>query len=59
MKTLGNQQNILGLLKKLSGLDPLKQLFWTELNYKRISKPLSRVVGARKPQPLLADDPLL
>jgi len=59
MKTLGNQQKILELLKKLSGLDPLKQLFWTELNYKRINKSLSRRNWGEKTTTALADDPLL
>jgi hypothetical protein len=30
------------LLHSLNGLDPLKQLFWTELNYERVNQTLSR-----------------
>ena len=36
------QQVVLDLLKGLRGLDPLKQLFWTELNYQRVNQPLSQ-----------------
>ena len=35
------QQNVLELLKALRGLEPLKQLFWRELNYQRVNQPLS------------------
>jgi hypothetical protein len=27
------QQSVLDLLRNLRGLEPLKQLFWSELNY--------------------------
>ena len=30
------QQNVLDLLKGLRGIEPLKQLFWSELNYQRV-----------------------
>lgn len=36
------QQNVLELLKDLSGIEPLKELFWAELNYQRVNQPLSR-----------------
>lgn len=29
------------LLAHLKGLEPLKQLFWSELNYERVDQPLS------------------
>ncbi len=36
------QESVLQLLKNLKGLEPLKKLFWSELNYERINTPLSR-----------------
>jgi aminoglycoside N3'-acetyltransferase len=53
------QQVILDLLKGLRGLNPLKQLFWTELNYQRINQPLSRRGWSETAANALADDPLL
>ncbi|GAJ08927.1 unnamed protein product [marine sediment metagenome] len=32
------QQAIIDILKNLRGLEPLKQLFWSELNYQRVYK---------------------
>ena len=32
---LNHQETIFNLLKNFQGLDPLKELFWTELNYDR------------------------
>ncbi|MGO8749506.1 MAG: Eco57I restriction-modification methylase domain-containing protein, partial [Thermoguttaceae bacterium] len=45
--------------KGLRGLDPLKQLFWTELNYQRVNQPLSRRGWSETAADALADDPLL
>ena len=53
------QQVVLDLLKGLRGLDPLKQLFWTELNYQRVNQPLSRRGWSETAADALADDPLL
>ncbi|MGO8744437.1 MAG: hypothetical protein ACLQNE_00475, partial [Thermoguttaceae bacterium] len=53
------QQVVLDLLKGLRGLDPLKQLFWTELNYGRVNQPLSRRGWSETAADALADDPLL
>ena len=36
------QQTVLELLKNLRGLDSLKELFWSELNYERVNQPLPR-----------------
>jgi hypothetical protein len=33
------KQTVLKLLEQLRGLDALKELFWTELNYERENKP--------------------
>jgi 3-methyladenine DNA glycosylase Mpg len=40
MPAIDRQQAILDLLKNLKGLDPLKQLFWSQLNYERVNTPL-------------------
>lgn len=50
---------ILGLLQDLKGLEPLKQLFWTELNYSRINQPISRQGWPDTHKDLLAEDPIL
>jgi hypothetical protein len=53
------QQAILDLLKNLHGLDPLKQLIWSELNYERINQPLSRRDWSASAHSPLVDDPVL
>jgi hypothetical protein len=35
------QQTVLDLLRNLRGLEPLKELFWSELNYERVNEPLT------------------
>jgi hypothetical protein len=54
------QARVLGLLRDFRGLEPLKQLFWSELNYERVAEPLPR---GRWPSRLAAEalpeDPLL
>lgn len=53
------QQTILDLLKNLKGLEPLKQLFWSELNYERVNQPLSRRGWSDAASTGLTDDPVL
>ena len=53
------QQSVLNLLKNLRGLDPLKQLFWSELNYERVNQPLSRRGWTDTAANILAEDPIL
>ncbi|MCU0782839.1 MAG: Eco57I restriction-modification methylase domain-containing protein [Verrucomicrobia bacterium] len=53
------QQNVLDLLKGLRGLEPLKKLFWSELNYQRVNQPLSRRGWTELASNALADDPVL
>ena len=53
------QQNVLDLLKGLRGLEPLKKLFWSELNYQRINQPLSRRGWTESANKALTDDPVL
>ena len=47
------------MLKGLKGLEPLKQLFWSELNYQRVNQPLSRRGWTESAHDALADDPVL
>ena len=53
------QQNVLDLLKGLRGIEPLKRLFWSELNYQRINQPLSRRGWTESASKTLTDDPVL
>jgi len=53
------QQNVLDLLKQLRGIEPLKQLFWSELNYQRVNQPLSRRGWTESASKALADDSVL
>ena len=53
------QQSVLDLLKGLRGIEPLKQLFWSELNYQRVNQPLSRRGWPESAGKALADDPVL
>ncbi len=53
------QQNVLDLLKELRGIEPLKQLFWSELNYQRVNQPLPRRGRTESASKALADDPVL
>ncbi len=50
---------MLELLKGLRGIEPLKQLFWSELNYQRVNEPLSRRGWTDSAAQALADDPIL
>jgi len=54
-----NRESVLGLLSGFRGAEPLKKLFWTELNYDRINTPLSRKGWSDAAVATLADDPLL
>ena len=53
------QEAILQLLKNFKGMEPLKKLFWTELNYERINQPLSRAGWSDSAAGALAEDPVL
>ncbi|MDA8077688.1 MAG: Eco57I restriction-modification methylase domain-containing protein [Nitrospiraceae bacterium] len=52
------QEVVFDLLKELRGLDPLKQLFWSELNYERVNQSLSRRGWTDTAAQALADDPV-
>jgi len=56
---LQRQQSVLNLLNNFQGVDPLKKLFWSELNYDRVNKSLSRRGWKENVANLLADDPVL
>jgi methylase of polypeptide subunit release factors len=56
---LQRQQSVLNLLKNFKGIDPLKKLFWTELNYDRVNESLSRRGWSENVAKLLAEDPVL
>src|SRR5882672_1553531 len=53
------QQSVLALLENLRGLEPLKELFWSELNYERVNEPLSRREWSDTAAKALAEDPVL
>jgi hypothetical protein len=53
------EQSVLELLKDLRGLEPLKKLFWSELNYDRINQPLSRRGWSQTAANILVEDPVL
>jgi type I restriction-modification system DNA methylase subunit len=53
------QQAVLDILRNLRGLEPLKQLFWSELNYDRVNQPLSRHGWSDTAAKALAEDPIL
>src|SRR5437879_2106062 len=53
------QQNVLDLLKELRGIEPLKKLFWSELNYQRVNQPLSRRGWSEAATRALTEAPVL
>jgi type I restriction-modification system DNA methylase subunit len=53
------QQSVLDILKRFRGLEPLKELFWSELNYQRVNQPISRHGWTEIGSKSLAEDPVL
>jgi type I restriction-modification system DNA methylase subunit len=53
------RESVFNLLSNFNGIEPLKQLFWTELNYERENQTLSRQNWTEKAQSALTEDPLL
>lgn len=53
------QQAVQNLLHGMRGIEPLKKLFWTELNYDRTNSPLPRKGWGDQASGALAEDPLL
>ena len=56
---LNRQENILNILQDFHGIEPLRELFWTELNYDRQNDGLSRGNWTETAKNALADDPVL
>ena len=59
VSSIERQESILQILKNLKGLEPLKKLFWTELNYERVNQQLSRAGWTDTAAESLAEDPIL
>lgn len=59
LPTIERQQTVLTILQGLQGTEPLKQLFWSELNYNRVNTPLSRRGWNAAAADSLATDPVL
>jgi type I restriction-modification system DNA methylase subunit len=59
MSPLELQQSVSNSLKNLNSLDGLKKLFWSQLNYERVNKTLSRRGWTPRVDNELAEDPLL
>lgn len=53
------QKSILNVLQGMQGIEPLKKLFWTELNYDRTNSPLPRKGWGELASTALAEDPVL
>ena len=56
---LDHQAKIHNILQNLRGIEPLRELFWTELNYDRQNDGLSRRNWTDTARNALADDPVL
>ncbi|MDF5708447.1 MAG: hypothetical protein PUP90_12370 [Nostoc sp. S4] len=59
MSVLELQQSVLNSLQNLKSLDALKKLFWSQLNYERVNKELSRRKMTDVVANELIDEPLL
>jgi len=59
MSQRDRQQTVLALLRNFRGLDSLKALFWSELNYERVNQPLPRRTWTDTAVKALAEDPVL
>ena len=51
--------DVLTLLQNFRGTDPLKELFWSRLNYDRENKPIGRRNWPESVAEILVDDPTL
>ena len=59
MEQLEREQKIQKILQDFKGMEPLKTLFWSELNYERINQPLSRNNWNQSAAAALSVDPIL
>ena len=53
------RDSIFSLLTSLRGLDPLKRLFWSELNYDRVNQTLPNREWTDAERTSLADAPII
>ena len=53
------QQHVLDLLNNFRGAEPMKELFWSRLNYDRVNQPLSTRGWTDNAAQPLAEDPVL
>ncbi|GAI18742.1 unnamed protein product, partial [marine sediment metagenome] len=51
--------DVYSTLQSLRGLEPLKMLFWQQLNYDRVNQPLSRDGWPKAANQALSEDPIL
>jgi len=58
MDDISLQKAVLKILSNWQGIESLKELFWTQLNYDRVNETLSREGFPRIVDSALADDPL-
>ena len=56
---LNHQENILNILQDFHGIEPLRELLWTELNYDRQNDGIPRQEWTDTAKNALADDPVL
>ena len=56
---LDHQANIPNILKNLRGIEPLRELFWTELNYDRQNEEISYQNWTDTAKNALAEEPIL
>jgi hypothetical protein len=59
MSDIKLRPSVYKLLSSLRGLEPLKKLFWSELNYERENQTLSRRNWPEKTAEALTEDPIL
>ncbi len=59
MAEVEGRQSIFQILQNFEGIEPLKELFWSELNYERVNEPLSRHGWTDTAATALAEDPIL
>ncbi len=59
MNQIELQGHVLSLLENFKGMEPMRELFWTTLNYDRVNKPTSRRGWPDSASSVLADDPTL
>ena len=51
--------DVLTLLQNFRGIEPMKELFWSHLNYERVNKPITRRGWPGPAAEVVVDDPTL